>query len=82
MSSYPSERVSILGGRGQKPMSHPPVILVTMNDQLVLLDDNDDDRFSYRRLDERTREVGRRGVASARDALRRAAPASPSARAA
>ncbi|MFP5320131.1 MAG: hypothetical protein ACLGI2_17785 [Acidimicrobiia bacterium] len=47
-----------------------------MNDQLVLLEDNDDDRFSYRRLDEHTREVGRRGVASAREALRRAAPAS------
>lgn len=66
-------------------MSHPAVIVVNMvanmNDQLVLLDDNDD-RFSYRRLDERTREVGRRGVASARDALRRAAPASPPARAA
>jgi hypothetical protein len=64
-----------------KPMSHPPVILVDMNDQLVLLDD-EGDRFAYRRLDEHTREVGRRGVALAREALRRAAPAAPSARAA
>jgi hypothetical protein len=37
-----------------KPMSHPPVILVDMNDQLVLLDD-EGDRFAYRRLDEHTR---------------------------
>ncbi|HEX6596462.1 MAG TPA: hypothetical protein VF045_05975 [Acidimicrobiales bacterium] len=53
-----------------------------MNDQLVLLDDDETDRFTYRRLDEHTREVGRRGVASAREALRRAAPASAPARAA
>ena len=42
-----------------------------MNDQLALL--NDDDR--YRRLDDRTREIGRRGVALAREALRQAQPA-------
>ena len=53
-----------------------------MNDQLVLLDDNEDDRFTYRRLDEHTREVGRRGVASAREALRRATPSEAPARAA
>jgi len=53
-----------------------------MNDQLVLLENNEADRFAYRRLDEHTREVGRRGVASAREALRRAAPAPPPARAA
>lgn len=63
-------------------MSHPAVIVMDMNDQLVLLEHNEDDRFTYRRLDEHTREVGRRGVASAREALRRAAPASPPARAA
>ncbi len=43
-----------------------------MNDQLVLLED-DEDRQGYRRLDEHTREVGRRGVALAREALRQAA---------
>ena len=49
-------------------VSHPPVMLVTMNDQLVLLDDDDREW----RLDERTREIGRRGVALAREALRQA----------
>ena len=49
-----------------------------MNDQLVLLE-NDDDRPEGpppRRdwvVDERTREIGRRGVALAREALRQAA---------
>ncbi len=44
-----------------------------MNDQLVLLDDEDEGRNQYRRLDEHTRDIGRRGVALARDALRQAA---------
>ena len=45
-----------------------------MNDQLVLLEDEEARRqAAYRRLDERTREVGRRGVALAREALRQAA---------
>jgi hypothetical protein len=80
--SYPSERVSILCAKGRNKLSHPAVIVMNMNDQLVLLDDDETDRFAYRRLDEHTREVGRRGVASAREALRRAAPASAPARAA
>lgn len=42
-----------------------------MNDQLVLLDDDEDDRLAYWRLDEHTREIGRKGVALAREALRR-----------
>ncbi|MDQ3978924.1 MAG: hypothetical protein M3314_05160 [Actinomycetota bacterium] len=49
-------------------LSHPPAILVNMNDQLVLLEDDD----QQWRLDERTREIGRRGVAQARQALRQA----------
>lgn len=46
-------------------------MLDDMNNQLVLLDD-DEDRLAYWRLDEHTREVGRRGVALAREALRQA----------
>lgn len=45
-----------------------------MNDQLVLLQDEEArQRAAYRRLDEHTREVGRRGIALAREALRQAA---------
>jgi hypothetical protein len=45
-----------------------------MNDQLVLLQDEEARRqAAYRRLDEHTRDVGRRGVALAREALRHAA---------
>ena len=47
-------------------LSHPPAILVNMNDQLALLEDDD----RQWRLDERTREIGLRGVAQAREALR------------
>jgi hypothetical protein len=47
-----------------------------MNDQLVLLDDDEETRRRYRQLDEHTRDVGRRGVALAREALRQAAAAS------
>ena len=48
-----------------------------MNDQLVLLQDEEARRqASYCRLDEHTREVGRRGIALAREALRQAAAAS------
>lgn len=42
-----------------------------MNLQLLLIDESTPDW----RLDEHTREVGRRGVANAREALRRAAGA-------
>jgi len=42
-----------------------------MERQLVLIEE----RGSDYRLDERTREIGRRGVAAAREALRNAAPA-------
>jgi hypothetical protein len=49
-------------------LSHPPAILVNMNDQLVLLEDDE----RQWKLDERTRELGRRGVAQAREALRQA----------
>jgi hypothetical protein len=52
-------------------LSHPPAMLVNMNDQLVLLEDDE----RQWRLDERTREIGRRGIALAREALRQAAPA-------
>lgn len=55
-------------------LSHPPVILVAMNDQLVLLGDEEEERGRvFRRLDEHTRDVGRKGVALAREALREAA---------
>jgi hypothetical protein len=48
-----------------------------MNNQLVLLDDNEESDRRYRRLDERTRDIGRRGIALAREALRHAAPGGP-----
>jgi len=46
-----------------------------MNDQLVLLDDPEEPRRPGEgwHLDEQTREIGRRGVAQAREALRHAA---------
>ena len=47
------------------------------DDQLVLLDDETAPEAASRRawrLDEHTREIGRRGVAQAREALRQAAP--------
>jgi hypothetical protein len=46
-------------------LSHPLFILVDMARQLVLLDD---ERTDWK-LDDRTRELGRRGVAEARKAL-------------
>jgi hypothetical protein len=46
-----------------------------MERQLVLIEERDADY----RLDERTREIGRRGIAAAREALRRAAAADASA---
>ena len=47
-----------------------------MNDQLVLLEDEEArQRAAYLRIDEHTREVGRRGVALAREALRQAVAA-------
>ena len=53
-------------------MIHPLVKVVAMKRQLVLIDTDHvgDDHW---RLDDRTREVGRRGVAKAREALREAA---------
>jgi hypothetical protein len=42
-----------------------------MNDQLVLLDDDEVGQKDWQ-LDEHTREIGRRGVALAREALRQA----------
>ena len=39
--------------------------------QLVLIDTTNDDLADFR-LDERTRELGRKGVATAREALRQA----------
>jgi hypothetical protein len=44
-----------------------------MADQLHLIEPNDPDR----RLDDRTRETGRKGVEAARQALRDAATAAP-----
>lgn len=48
-----------------------------MNDQLELLDDENDDGADARaagwQIDEHTRDIGRRGVAQAREALRQAA---------
>ena len=48
-----------------------------MNNQLVLLDDNEEGDREYRRLDEHTRDIGRRGVALARQALHHAASGGP-----
>ena len=42
-----------------------------MERQLVLIEERDADY----RLDDRTREIGRRGIAAAREALRRSAAA-------
>jgi hypothetical protein len=42
-----------------------------MERQLVLIEE----RGADYRLDERTREIGRRGIAAAREALRKSAPA-------
>ena len=55
-------------------LSHPPFIVVDMETQLPLIDPTP----AAWSLDQRTREIGRRGVAQAREALRRAVPpASP-----
>ena len=54
-------------------MSHPPVIVMSMRNeptQLVLIDTGDGAEW---RLDDSTREAGRRGVAEARLALQAAA---------
>ena len=49
-----------------------------MDNQLVLLTDDDDraaeERLGAWSLDEHTREVGRKGLALAREALRQASP--------
>jgi hypothetical protein len=49
-------------------LSHPSVIITTMNTQLVLIDDRSPDW----RLDDKTREAGRKGLAQARAALQKA----------
>ena len=54
-------------------MSHPPVILDPMNDQLALLEEDAGAAEPAWELDDHTREVGRRGVAAARHALRQVA---------
>ena len=48
-----------------------------MTNQLALLDDEGSGR--YRRLDEHTRDIGRRGVALARAALRQSTSGDPTA---
>ncbi|MCA1836604.1 MAG: hypothetical protein LC721_09870 [Actinobacteria bacterium] len=48
-----------------------------MNNQLALLDDEDAGR--YRQLDEHTRDIGRRGVALVRAALRQTISGEPGA---
>jgi hypothetical protein len=50
-------------------LSHPPFIVIDMENQLPLIDSGS---RSWK-LDRRTREIGRRGVAQARAALRAAA---------
>lgn len=59
-------------------MSHPLFKMGDMATQLALLDTNSP---SWK-LDRRTREIGRRGVAQAREALRRAEAAPARAKAA
>jgi hypothetical protein len=49
-------------------LSHPSVIITTMNTQLLLIDDRSPDW----RLDDKTREAGRKGLAEARAALQKA----------
>ena len=51
-------------------LSHPPFIVIDMDNRLPLIDAGS---RSWK-LDRRTREIGRRGVAQARAALRAAAP--------
>lgn len=52
----------------------PPCHPVVMTDQLVLIDPRPTDRPLDWRLDERTRDLGRRGVQEAREALARFRP--------
>ena len=53
-------------------MSHPAVILRTMRDQLALLPDAARDDDNSWELDDHTREVGKQGLAAARQALQQA----------
>ena len=55
-------------------LSHPLFTLRDMTTQLVLLDPV----HGAWKLDRRTREIGKRGVAQAREALRRAGGPTPS----
>jgi hypothetical protein len=55
------------------PLSHPLFRVGDMTTQLVLLDSG---RRSWK-LDRQTREIGKRGVAQAREALRRAGTPDP-----
>lgn len=58
-------------------LSHPAVILVNVNDQLALIETVPEPSAPAEtrgwELDDHTREVGRRGVALAREALRQGA---------
>lgn len=53
-------------------LSHPLFTLTDMTTQLVLLDSG-----TTWKLDRRTREIGKRGVAQAREALRRSGGTPP-----
>ena len=65
---YPNQNVSTPCSQGHELTVTPSCHSGDMNDQLALLEDDDREW----KLDERTREIGRRGVASAREALRQA----------
>lgn len=54
-------------------LSHPLFMMGVMEKQLTLVDTQ-----KVWKLDQRTREIGRRGVAEAREALRRAGSATAS----
>ena len=71
--TYPSHGVSTLWSRGHEQIVTPPCHSGDMNDQLVLLESKERRPEEPWRLDEQTREIGKRGVAQAREALRQAA---------
>jgi hypothetical protein len=63
--------------QGYEHIVTPPCHPGYMNDQLPLLDDTPARRPDGWRLDAKTREIGLRGVASAREALRASACRAP-----
>ncbi len=67
-SPYPTQNVFTPCSQGEEPIVTPSCHPGDMNDQLALLEDDN----RQWRLDERTREIGLRGVAQAREALRQA----------